>query len=68
MKKSKMSNLAHIERRKHYCWGVFNSGNALCHSFHRTKAEAEKERKKNAWAYVVVPAFVIPDYEWDRIR
>lgn len=52
MKKSKMCNLAHIEKKEHSCWAVVNPGNALCHSIHRTKAEAEKERKENAWAWV----------------
>lgn len=68
MKKSKlkMDALAHIEKRKHRCWAVVNPGNALCHSIHRTKSEANSERRENALAYVVVRAFVIPDYEWDK--
>lgn len=66
MKKSKMCDLAHIEKRKHYCWVVINPGNALCHSIHRTKSEANSERRENASAYVVVRGFVIPDYKWDR--
>ena len=59
----KMCDLAIKERRYSIMWGVVNPGNALCHSVHRRKIDAERARKEHAWAYVVVKVVVTPLYE-----
>lgn len=58
----KMSDIAKREARYDIQWGVVNSGNASCHSIHRTKKEAEKERREHACAYVVVKVLITPIY------
>ena len=59
----KMCALAEKEHRFDICWGVVNGGNALVHSVHRTKREAEKERKAHACAYSVVKVAITLLYE-----
>ena len=63
----KMCYLAHEERRHDIMWAVVNSGNALVHSVHRTKREAEAERQAHASAYVTVRVVVCPLYGPDVI-
>ncbi|MFH1230038.1 MAG: hypothetical protein V1709_00935 [Planctomycetota bacterium] len=60
--KNKMSILAQQEKRNCIYWGVIHSGNAMVHSIHTTKKEAEKERKENAFAYVVIRVLITPLY------
>jgi uncharacterized MAPEG superfamily protein len=61
----KMGTLAIAERRYDTMWGVVNGGNALVHSVHRTKREADRERRDHACAYVVVRVVVTPCYTED---
>lgn len=59
----KMSLLAKREKRFSIQWGVVNGGNALVHSVHYRKEEAEKEKKKMASAYSVVKVAITPIYQ-----
>jgi len=61
----KMGTLAIVERRYDTMWAVVNSGNAMVHSVHRTKREADRERRYHACAYVVVRVVVTPCYTED---
>ncbi|TET16320.1 MAG: hypothetical protein E3J81_03595 [Dehalococcoidia bacterium] len=61
--KKRMGALAQSERRFDTCWGVVNPSNAVVDSIHTLKEQAEDERVKNAYAYVVVRVAVTPLYE-----
>jgi hypothetical protein len=61
-----MCDLATRERRFDLCWGVVNSGNALCAGIFRTKRDAELYRRQHATAYTVVEVAVVPLYGRDK--
>lgn len=62
----RMSPIAIAERRYDTMWAVVNGGNALVHSVHRRKLEADRERRDHACAYVVVRVVVTPCYTVEK--
>lgn len=58
-----MCQMARDEKRHDIKWAVINGGNALVHSVHRWRYEAEAERRAHACAYTVCRVIITPDYD-----